>query len=202
MQKNIRSKKDLEIFLQKLGISDNYRNDLEQYPTDASNAAEILFLAYLDGNIEGKSVADLGAGNGILGVGAALMGASPVYALEIDPAQAEAIRENSRDLNVEIQNMDVSAFTTRVDTVVMNPPFGSVKARADRVFLEKAVELSDNIYSIHNVKSADYVRTFYARNADITREEVIRIRTPRIYSHHKKDFEYIRGVFFSCRVKH
>lgn len=202
MQKNIRSKKDLEILLQKLKPSAAYRNDLEQYPTDAANAAEILFLAFLDGNIEGKIVADFGSGNGILGIGAALLGASRVYSVEIDPVQCAAITENKGELDVVVQNSDVSEFTTKVDTVVMNPPFGSVKARADRVFLRKAVELSSNIYSIHNLKSADFVRAFYFQNTEVTREQMISIRTPRIYSHHSRENDFIYGVFFSCEVKH
>lgn len=201
MQQNLHSKKDLEIFLQKLKPSESYRNDLEQYPTDAANAAELLFFAYLDGNIKDKIVADFGAGNGILGIGAALLGASYVYSVEIDPVQCRAITTNSDDLDLVVQNSDISNFSTKVDTVIMNPPFGSVTARADRVFLEKAVEFSDNIYSIHNLKSADYVRAFYGRHTTVTREQMIKIRTPRIYSHHTKDNEYIYGVFFSCEVK-
>lgn len=201
MQRNIRSKKDLEITLQKLQQPDSYRNDLEQYPTDPPNAAEILFLAYLDGNIEGKSVADLGSGNGILGIGAALLGASVVYSLDIDPVQCTAARANSEGLNVEVINSDVSSFSTRVDTVIMNPPFGSVKAQADRPFMEKAVEISNQIYSIHNLRSADFVREFYSQHCDLTREQKIRIRTPRLYAHHKRDLSYIDSMFFSCSVR-
>lgn len=202
MQRNIRSKKDLEIYLQKLKRSNTYRNDLEQYPTDASLASEILFLAYLDGNVEGMVVGDFGSGNGILGIGASLLGASGVHCVEVDPEQCAVIRSNSDDLNIEVHEMDMRMFSTPVETVVMNPPFGSVTEKADRAFLDKAVELSDHIYSIHNFKSADFVRNFYSRNARITRENFVNIRVPRIYAHHTRDNEFIKGVFFSCEVDH
>ncbi len=198
MQKVIRSKKDLEIQLQKLKKPAFYRNDLEQYPTDASLASEILFLAFLDGNIREKTVADLGAGNGILGIGAALLGADKVYCVEVDSDHCNVIRDNSKGLMVETLEMEVSSFNQKVNTVVMNPPFGSVVKGSDRIFLEKAVSLSESIYSIHNLKSADFVRQFYDKNCEITRESKVQIRTPRLYAHHSSDMDLIDGVFFSC----
>lgn len=200
MQKPIRSKKDLEIQLQKLKKPAVYRNELEQYPTDASLASEILFLAFLDGNIKEKTVGDLGAGNGILGIGAALLGADKVFCVEIDRDHCKIIRENSKDMNIETLEMEVGYFSQRVDTVVMNPPFGSVIKGSDRIFLEKAVDLSDSIYSIHNLKSADFVRQFYEDNCEITRELRVKIRVPRLYAHHSSDLDLIDGVFFSCIV--
>lgn len=199
MPETIRSKKKLEILLQNLKKPTFYRNELEQYPTDASLASDILFLALLDGNIEGKTVGDFGAGNGVLGIGAAMLGASKAICVEIDGGMAATIRENSGSLNVEVFEMDISNFQQRVDTVVMNPPFGSVVKGADRIFLEKAAELSSYVYSIHNIKSADFVRKFYAEHGEIVRESNVRIRTPRLYSHHTSDLGWIDGVFFTAK---
>lgn len=198
MPEAIRSKKNLEIILQKLKKPSEYKNHLEQYPTDASLASEILFIALLDGNIEGKTVGDFGAGNGVLGVGAALLGAEKVYAVEVDPGMVHVLKENVSGLNVEVCELDISRFQEKVDTVVMNPPFGSVNKGADRIFLQKAVELSSYAYSIHNVKSADFVRKFYGEYGEIVRESNVRIRTPRLYSHHSSDLEWIDGVFFTA----
>lgn len=197
MPETIRSKKNLEIILQKLEKPQVYRNDLEQYPTDASLASEILFLAFLDGNIEGKTVGDFGAGNGVLGIGAALLGAVKVYCVEVDHEMVSVIGNNSRDLSVEICEMNISMFQQKVDTVVMNPPFGAVSKGADRVFLEKAAELSSYAYSIHNLKSADFVRKFYEEHGEIVRESRVRVRTPRLYAHHTSDLDWIEGVFFT-----
>ena len=182
MQINIRSKKDLEIFLQKLKKVESYKYSLEQYPTDASLASEILFLAYLDGNIEDKVVGDFGAGNGIFSVGASLIGARKVYAVEMDPDQCEMIRLNSAGLNIEVFQGNINDFSQKVDTVVMNPPFGSVNEGADRIFLQKAVALSNHIYSLHNFKSADFVRNFYTKNAEM-------VPTNRVTEHLMKDCE-------------
>lgn len=45
---------------------------------------------------EGKSVLDLGCGSGILAIGAAMLGASPVLAVDIDPDSVVATHENAR----------------------------------------------------------------------------------------------------------
>lgn len=200
MPKVVTSKKNLEIRLQKLEKLNSYNNSLEQYPTDASLASEILFLAVLDGNIEGKIVGDFGAGNGILGIGAALLGSEKVYCVEVDHQATEVIHRNSGGLNVEVLEMNISSFKENVDTVVMNPPFGSVVKGSDRKFLEKAVNLSKKVYSIHNARSADFVRNFYVEYGEITREVKVKIRTPRIYSHHSSDMDVIEGIFFSVNV--
>ena len=52
--------------------------DLEQYETPAHIASHMLWGAYLKGDIEGRRVGDLGAGCGMLSVGAGALGAESV----------------------------------------------------------------------------------------------------------------------------
>ncbi|AFL94939.1 hypothetical protein CL1_0734 [Thermococcus cleftensis] len=130
--------------------------ELEQYRTPGNVAAELLWLAYSLGDIGGKIIADLGAGTGVLSVGACILGAGKVYAVEVDEKALGVARENASSLGVEdcieFVHSDVSKFSRRVDAVVMNPPFGSQRKHADRPFLLKAFELSDVVYSIHLAK--------------------------------------------------
>ena len=198
MQKQIRSKKDLEIHLQKLQKPLRYRNQLEQYPTSAGVASEILYLAFLDGNVDGKVIGDFGAGNGIFSVGAASLGARKVYAVELDEHQVEALRKNAEGFNIEIIQGDILSFREPVDTVFMNPPFGSVAEGADRKFLDSAIRLGKHVYSLHNLKSADFIRSYYAKSLTIIREQKMEIRVPRLYEHHTRDIMGIPAIFFHC----
>lgn len=201
MLRKIRSKKDLEIYLQRLQKPSFYRNQLEQYPTSASVASEILYLALLDGNLQGKIVGDFGAGNGIFSVGAALLGAEKVYAVEIDENQVEALRKNVEEFSIEIIQGDILAFKQPVDTVLMNPPFGSVMEGSDRKFLDTAMKLGKNIYSLHNLKSADFIRSYYSKGFTLVREMRMNIQVPRLYGHHTMDRKEIPAIFFHFELK-
>ncbi|MCL4438943.1 MAG: METTL5 family protein [Candidatus Thermoplasmatota archaeon] len=194
------NQKNLEIALQRLRAQKTYSNFLEQYPTDAHSASFILNLAFIDGNIESRKVADFGAGNGIFSVGSAMLGAATVYSVEIDPALISILRENSSGFGITIINASVADFKDRVDTVVMNPPFGSVKRGADFKFMEKAVEVSNFIYSLHNSKSREFVRNFYESAGEIFRMVEMQIRVARIYPHHRHDYDTIDSTLFCVKV--
>ncbi len=158
------SKKDLEIALSQLRPLKYYKPNLEQYPTPGDLAAQMLWVAFDD--INDKVVADFGTGNGILAIGAALLGAKKVYAIDIDEDCLNVARENASDFSARIQfiHADVTEFNTKVDTVVMNPPFGLRSKQGDRVFLQKAFSVADTVYSIHAVVSESFLKAFSRDN--------------------------------------
>ena len=62
-----------------------------------------LCLEYLDSQeVAGKRVLDYGCGSGILGIGAALLGASSVVAIDNDPQALTATALNADHNNVEV----------------------------------------------------------------------------------------------------
>ena len=73
--------------------------------------------------IKGKRVLDIGCGSGILSIGACLLGASEVLAIDIDPIAVEVAKEN-RDLNkVEFEAVvgeGVLVYDRKWDVVVSN----------------------------------------------------------------------------------
>ena len=141
---------------------------VEQYITDSEAAASVLFDAYMKGDIENKSIADLGSGTGILGIGALLLGAKKVYFVENDNDAMEIARRNA--LKAESESLiagkaefilgDIVEFDKRVDTVIMNPPFGTKREHSDREFLEKAFEISNVVYSFHKSETRKFVEAF------------------------------------------
>ncbi|MHB1650168.1 MAG: METTL5 family protein [Thermoplasmataceae archaeon] len=197
----IKGRKDLAIFLQNLGHSSTYRNDLEQYPTDAETAATVLFNAFMSGDIAGKNVVDLGTGNGIFAIGAHILGADSVLGIDIDQDQIRVANINGQGTGIKFLTMDVSDVSGHFDTVIMNPPFGSVVKAADRPFMEKAVEIGDKIYAIHNMKGVEFVSKFYGKNAKVLHIEKMGIRVPRIYAHHTSDYSVIPSVIFELKSK-
>lgn len=142
---------------------------VEQYMTDPEIAATVLWDAYMKGDIKGKRVADLGCGNGMLGIGAMLLGASKVYFVESDSLVIEIAKENVKNMKSgglsEFFLMDVGEFDKKVDTVIMNPPFGVKSEHSDRKFLEKAFSIGDVVYSFHKNETKDFVERFAKDNS-------------------------------------
>ena len=128
IRRNNINKKKLEIFLQNINKPETYNIDLEQYPTDANSASILLLYAYFDENIYGKNVIDLGTGNGILAMGSKYLGAEKVTGIDIDKNMINIAVNNAESSNMDIDfyNMDVSQVSGHYDTVIMNPPFGSI----------------------------------------------------------------------------
>lgn len=172
----ILSKSRLAIALSKLMVFETPDPSSEQYPTDSEIAAEILWDAHLKGDIEGKTVADLGCGTGILGIGALLLGAKMVYFIDQDASALQTLRENLKQLGLDkpgspgqqtlnttsqtyaILHQDVNDFQQKVDTVIQNPPFGThLHKHADKIFLEKAFSIAKTIYSFHKSTSKEFL---------------------------------------------
>ncbi len=159
-QKRIIRKLDLELFLSRVKPHPSPTASLEQYTTSESVAATMLHLAaYTYGDIIGKSVLDLGCGTGRLSLAAAFLGAKSVVGIDIDKTAVKTAAENAAgsgfEAGVEWIVGDIEAISGRFDTVLQNPPFGVQKRSADRKFLEKALEVGDAVYSLHNHPSTD-----------------------------------------------
>jgi len=155
-------KKDLELLLQKIRQPATIKAELEQYSTPASIAADILWLAFHNGDIHGQKIADFGCGTGIFAIGAALLGARKVVAIDIDEGLVKIAKEEADKMGVEVEFhvMDVEEFAEKVDTVIMNPPFGAQYANrmADRIFVQKAMDVSKTIYSLHLKKGVEFIK--------------------------------------------
>lgn len=155
------SKKRLAVELSKLKVFEEPDEHLEQYSTDSDVAAEVLWYAYMNNDMEGKVVADMGAGTGILGIGCLMLGAKKVYFVEKDECAVGLLKENLDYFefeNYEIINKDMALFNKKPDLVIQNPPFGTRETHADLRFLEKAMLLSDIIYTFHKASTKDFIQ--------------------------------------------
>jgi putative methylase len=191
--------KHLEMTLQRISGYYHPRAALEQYQTPAPLAARLLYHALMKGDIEGKTVCDLGCGTGVLAIGAALLGADCVRGVDSDPKAVEGAIENAAllDAHVEFIVADVrdEALPGRLgscDAVIMNPPFGAQKAHADRPFIDLALSIAPVTYSIFNAGSTHFIETYTAERAEID-ERVGGVfpikRTFSFHTHHVQEIE-------------
>jgi len=163
------SRSRLETQLAVVAGFEHPRADLEQYPTPPDLAAHVIHVADLNGDVEGRTVVDLGSGTGMLTFGAALRGPARVVGVEIDRGALETARENAVRVGTTTPVHWVQADATRAPlriaepaTVVMNPPFGAQDGSrsADRGFLKSASRLGRVSYSVHNEGSRSFVEAF------------------------------------------
>jgi len=193
--------RDLEITLESITRTGEYDVSLEQYPTPSKIASAILFAAQMEHqDIAGKIVVDLGCGDGIFGLGAALLGAHHVIGIDVQSKALKASQMNSRMLGtegtVDWVLGDVSSFQLHclVDTVVSNPPFGVKKRGADLRFLRKAISIANVTYSIH--LAGDKNRIFLEKEVEklgarVTQIETFQFPIGKLFDFHKKHVHMI-----------
>lgn len=201
------TQKKLEIMLQKLEIFKNPKINLEQYPIDAYTAANILFFAHFNKDIQDKIILDLGCGTGRLAIGAALLGAKRVIGVDIDKEAIEIARRNSEKFEININWIvsDIRDFDQKVDTIIMNTPFGVQKKHADRIFLQKAFELTDDvIYSLHKFsnQNRNFLITLVDNFCKVDKIVELEIRIPHQFKFHQKKSHKVQvDLFRLIRLK-
>lgn len=166
------TKGKLAIVLSMLKVFESPKAKSEQYPTPSQIAATLLWDMYMNGDIEGKIIADLGCGTGILGLGASLLGAKKVFLVDFDQDALDIAKENEKfledefevELNVVFEHKGIIEFNEQVDIVIQNPPFGVQKEHADKEFLQKAFSITDKVYSMHKAESEKFLSVFAKDN--------------------------------------
>jgi putative methylase len=184
--------RQLEILLQKVPKPAVPIPQLEQYMTTASIAADIIFTAYQWGDIENKTVVDLGCGTGIFSIGAIYMGAKKVLGFDIDKNIIKAAKNYAKTnaLPITYAIKDITTVDTTCDTVLMNPPFGAQKSntKADRKFLEKAFEISNVIYSLHLKKTIFFLeKMIHVLKGEITYQKEYTFPIKWMFEFHQKE---------------
>jgi putative methylase len=195
------SKRALERRLSRVRGFERPRIELEQYPTPAGIAAQLVHLADLQGDLEG-CVVDFGTGTGMLALGAALRAPERVIGLDRDPDALARARENERRIAppraVEwlLGDGGRPPLCSEGATVLMNPPFGAQRGQkhADRRFLEGTLGFASVIYSIHNAGSREFVESFVAdHGGEVTHAYGLAFDLERQFAFHDEERRTIQA---------
>ncbi len=175
------SKSRLGIILSKLKGFEDPKVRVEQYTIDSEIASSVLWHALYAKKLKDRVVVDLGCGTGILGIGALILGAQKVYFVDSDKSSLDIAKSNILSIKSESSLIkgksvficqDIADFNEKVDTVVMNPPFGVKTRHADKIFLEKAVKIAKTIYSFHKSESKGFIQAFSKDNGFELKETI------------------------------
>lgn len=209
--------KQLESYLQQVDGFDDPKINLEQYVTSGHIASHMLYtIDQTFEDINNNVVADFGCGCGVLSIGSAMLGADHVFGMDIDSSALDKSSDNIAEFELESQialvNCDVRSwnmldyFASRkiIDTVVMNPPFGTKNNKGmDLVFLQHAIQVANNsVYSLHKTTTRDHIAKKvdeWGCSFEVLAE--LRYDLPRTYKFHKKDSLDVHVDFIKCAKK-
>lgn len=190
-------KRDLEICLEHLVVPEKPSPRLEQYPISTRVAAEIAWIAFYKNDIVGRKIVELGCGAGKLSIACALLNASHVTGIDIDPAIIKTARTNSEQLGLQNRISwvcgdikTIRASDPHFDVIMMNPPFGVQGAPGTDIrFLNHAMHLGSVIYSLHlgRLKNRAYISEVVAKKG-FTVDFISRMSMdiPYLFSYHRK----------------
>jgi len=178
--------------------------ELEQYSTDGNLAARWLTDIAAFGDLsEGCTVADLGAGNGVLGLGALAMGAGGAILVEADQAACDVAKSNAESTgfadSVEVIRAKLgsdSVDLSSADVVISNPPWGRQTPRADRPFLEAMIATATPTHLLHSAEATHIQPLFEDAGWSAERYGEADFALPAAYSHHSRQRGNTRAAFW------
>ena len=206
----IMSKSGLAIVLSGLDGFSEPKVRQEQYIMDSEIGASVLWNAYLLKDIGEKSIADLGCGTGIIGIGALLLGAKHVVFVDSDKKALNTVKNNISKIKSEGYEVgtadfiykDIKEVSIEQDVVIENPPFGTKTKHKDAVFLEKALKIAPIIYSFHKSETKAFLRQFAGRNlAEITHIWDYKFPLKHTFGFHKREIHRINVSCFRFERK-
>ena len=178
--------------------------ELEQYATDGDLAARWLAdISAFDDITEGCTVADLGAGNGVLGLGALVLGAGRAILVETDQAACDVAKSNAESMGFA-ESVVVIRTTlgsgpidiTSADVVICNPPWGRQTPRADRPFLEAIIAAEAPAHLLHSAEATHIQPLFEDAGWSAERYGEADFALPAAYSHHSRQRGRTRAAFW------
>ncbi len=167
--------------------------NLEQYSTDGNLASQWINDIIEFGDLFSDcTVCDLGSGNGVLGLGCLLMGASSATFVEIDQKACATIKSNASKLgvsnNISVLNIDVNDLdveNNKFDLIICNPPWGYQNYKADRKFIHTILNLNAPTHLMHSSKSKHFEKLFLESFWTVDKYRNALFSIPAAYEHHK-----------------
>jgi putative methylase len=198
-------KTELQQALSGLKPLEEQQQELEQYQTPPDIAADVLHRMLMNGELEGR-VLDLGCGNGVFAVGAALLGADAV-GVDVDGRAIETARENLEnvqeqfgvEVSAEFVERDARDLDMEADAAVTNPPFGLQRRDMNRAFLGSAFGDAPVVYALlHRSRdkpgeTREFIEGFASDNGFET--DILTtydFPLPRQFDHHEREKKYIK----------
>ena len=194
----------LAMLLSELEQTQSQLVELEQYSTDGDLAARWLTDISTFGDLhEGCTVADLGAGNGVLGLGAMALGAGRTVLIDSDQNACHTAQSNAEKMgfsdSVEVIHATIGTDPIQLDSpdvVISNPPWGRQSPKADRPFLDAILSTRVSSHLMHSAEASHIEPLFEEHGWSVERYGEADFSLPAAYSHHSRQRGKTRAAFW------
>ena len=194
----------LAMMLSKIDPHPRNSVELEQYTTDGDLAARWLADIVSFGDLsEDCTVADLGAGNGVLGLGALELGDGRAILVESDQFACDVATSNAKSMgfgeSVEVIQATLGSDPIDLDSadvVISNPPWGRQTHRADRPFLEAMIASASPAHLLHSAEATHIQPLFEDVGWSAERYGEADFSLPAKFTHHSRERGKTRAAFW------
>ncbi|KAI5154300.1 rRNA N6-adenosine-methyltransferase METTL5 [Nematocida parisii] len=170
----------------------------EQYMTPSELACAVVHVMAVEYNdIQDKDVLDLGCGTGMLSAAVILYGANKVMGIDIDSSVEDKYNCNLSKVsegqhtfcNLDVQSDEFGSIP-QFNTAIINPPFGTKNnSGIDAIFLEKALEKADVVYSMHKTSTREYFKNKYSGRIKVLSKMYFELK--KTYKFQKKESVHV-----------
>ncbi len=214
--------RDLAMRLSALPTPPSAGPEDEAWNTEGDLAARWLEIAFRLGDLTKGPIADLGAGGGILGIGAHLISGKPVLLIERNQERAASSVFAAKSLGLttgEIKGWPpihgnwpkedspkVTILNANIDekwpdilqpaTILMNPPFGTINRGADRPLMVAAFTSNAKAIHILHAATASHIERLaeeYGWNSEVIFDAEYRLPATQIYHRSSAKKTQVRG---------
>jgi predicted RNA methylase len=134
----------------------------------------------MNNDIANNIIVDAGCGNGILGIGALLLGAKKVMFLDIDSKAIKITETNLKKLglkNFKLINSNIFDIELTADILITNPPFGVQTKESDNNFLMKCSQLAKKMYVIYKGDGLKILQKNFAdKNVELIKKDELLLK--------------------------
>ena len=178
--------------------------ELEQYATGGELASRWLADIFAYGDLQrGCTVADLGAGNGVLGLGALELGLDMAILIDSDQAACYTALSNAEKMgvtdSVQVIHASIGNYSIELDSadvIICNPPWGRQSPKADRPFLDAILSARVTSHLMHSAEASHIEPLFEGHGWSVERYGEADFALQAAYSHHSRMRGKTRAAFW------
>ena len=122
---------------------------------------------------------------------------NPNISIDIEVIEIGKKYSEEKGIAMKWIEMPIQNWGQKIDTIIMNPPFGAQRPGADREFIKKALEMAEKVWTIHLSDSGKFIEKFVEDNGGkIVSSWKMDMELKRTMKHHTKESKKVKAILY------